>query len=392
MKRIHIILLCFLITGGLSSCQKTEDGRAPLFSDGTKPRAVTDVKVENVPGGAIITYKVPKDPSILYVQADYGINDRIKRQEKVSYYSDSIFVSGFAKEQPYTVVLSSVSRGEVKSDPVEILVNPLTPPYKSIAATLALSGTFSGVNISCQNPLEVEVGIGLIVDSAGRSSVVHTEWTDLQSINFNVRGFVPKLYKMGAYVIDKWGNTSDTTWTMVTPLFESLLNRNIMQNAKLPMDMSTLWGASKTLENVLTLSGSTASFYGGFGRITTIYLGQPTRLSRFKFHQTTDGGLYNFANLRVFEVWSSMAPGPTGALDDGTWTKLGTYEIIKPSGQVLGQNAQMDIDAANAGHSFDFPNPVVQANYIRIVTVDTWAVQNDNRLRIGTLFLWGDAN
>ncbi|SDE27137.1 DUF4959 domain-containing protein [Niabella drilacis] len=392
MKYLVFILMYALTVSGIASCRKSDDNRAPLFTSNTKPLPVTDVKVTNVAGGAIITYKLPKDPSILYVQADYVVNDKVKRQEKVSFYADTILVNGFAREDAYKITLRSVTESEIKSDPVEVQVNPLTPPYRSIAATIAMQDAFSGVNITCQNPEEAEVGIGLVVDTTGRPGLVYTEYTKAIPVNFSVRGFAPRPYRMGAYVVDRWGNISDTVWNTITPLYETLLNRNIMTNAKLPQDMATLWGASKTLEQVLTYTGATAGFYGGFGKMTTIYLGKPAKLSRFKFYQTTDGGLYNFANLKVFQVWASMNPGPTGALNDGTWTQLGTYEIIKPSGKVLGQNTQEDIDAANAGHSFDFPSPVVQAKYVRIVTVDTWAVENDNRLRIGTIYFWGDAD
>ena len=392
MRYIIFVLMSFLAISSMTACQKADDERSPLFSDGKKPLPVTDLKVKNVEGGAIITYKVPNDPSILYIQADYKINNQLQRQEKVSYFSDTIFVSGFAKEAEYKVTLYSVSSGEIKSEPVELIVKPMIPPYRSIASTLSIQATFSGVNVTCQNQTQAEVGVVVIVDTTGRAQTVYTEYTKMIPINFNVRGFPPKPYKVGAYVIDKWGNLSDTVWTTVTPLYETLLNRNIMTNAQLPKDMNSLYGASKTLEQVLALSGATASFYGGFGNMTTIYLGKAAKLSPFKFYQTTDGGLYNFVNLKTFEMWSSMAPGPTGALDDGTWTKLGSYEIIKPSGKVLGQNTQMDIDAANAGHSFDFPNPVVQAKYIRIVAFDVWNLPNANRLRIGTLYIWGDSN
>src|SRR5215831_9856499 len=129
MKYLFFILMSSIAIGGLYSCKKTDDERKPLFISDKKPMAITNVQVTNVEGAAIITYKLPEDPSILYVQADYAINDKTTRQAKVSYYSDTIRVNGFAKEGDYKVVLYSVSRSEVKSDPVEITVKPLTPVY-----------------------------------------------------------------------------------------------------------------------------------------------------------------------------------------------------------------------------------------------------------------------
>jgi hypothetical protein len=396
MKYLIFILMSSLAISGLNSCQKKDDERKPLFQSDKKPLPVTNVQVTNIEGGAVITYKLPEDPSILYVQADYMINDKVTRQEKVSYYSDSIRVSGFANASEYKVVLYSVSRSEVKSDSVAVTVNPLNPPYRTIAATLFLQDAFGGVNISCQNPTEAEVGIGLVVDS-GRIQHVQTKYTKLTDINYNVLGFQLKAYRMGAYVIDKWGNISDTVWKTITPMFETQLNRSLMQNGALPGDGTANPGWGANFNTMLTGTGVSASCYGVTGTAgnrprITVALGVTAKLSRFKFYQTTQGPttVFNNVNPKKFQVWASMNPNPNGALD-GTWTLLGTFDLIKPSGNpTLGTNSPEDVNAANDGHEYSFPLPAVTCKYVRIVCIDTWLAQNDTRLKMGAIYFYGD--
>jgi len=386
-----------LVITGFYSCQKKSDvEHTPLFQSDKKPLPIKNVQVKNIAGGAVITYDLPQDPSVLYVQADYMINNKVARQEKVSYYSDSLLVSGFATAGAYKVVLYSVSRSEVKSDSIAITVNPLIPPYRSIAATLFIQDAFGGVNISCQNPTEAEIGIGLVVDS-GIIQHVQTRYTKLADINFNVLGFQVKTYRMGAYVIDKWGNISDTVWKTITPMYETQLNRNIMQNGALPGDGvgNSSWGAN--FNTMLTQTAVSAVCYGvtstaGNRPMITVALGVTAKLSRFKFYQTTQGPttVYNNVNPKKFQVWASLSPNSNGALD-GTWTLLGTFDVIKPSGNpTLGTNSPEDVNASNSGHEYSFPLPAVPCKYIRIVGIDTWLAPNDTRLKMGAIYLYGD--
>ena len=348
----------------------------------------------NIEGAAVIKYKLPEDPSILYVQADYMINDKLARQEKVSYYSDSILVSGFANAGAHKVVLRSVSRSEVKSDSVSVTVNPLTPPYRTIATTLVMMDAFGGVNIKCQNQTGAEVGIGLVVDSAGRPELVYTEYTKAVAVEFNVRGFAVKSYRMGAYVIDRWGNVSDTTWKTIKPMYETELQRaGKITLANLPQDGTM--GNVTVFTDIINFTGSSTRYYsinkatGAPNPYLGLYLGVTAKLSRFKFYPRSDMQFTN-GTPRVFEVWVSMAPGSTGDLYDGTWTKLGRFEVIKPSGLPIGTNSTEDVNAANAGHEFVFPLPAVPCKYVRIVGIDTWKATPDANLKIGPIHFWGD--
>ncbi|RZJ59307.1 MAG: DUF4959 domain-containing protein, partial [Flavobacterium sp.] len=130
MKNINKwILLLLLVCIALHSCKKEESYNEPASTDMTKPSVVSNVKVQNFSGGANITYSLPNSNNILYVLAQYKINGMTTRETKSSYYSDTIVVEGFAKKQAYDVTLYTVSRANVKSDPLVVKVNPDTPPY-----------------------------------------------------------------------------------------------------------------------------------------------------------------------------------------------------------------------------------------------------------------------
>src|SRR5258708_25004031 len=168
MKNIrNNYILCSTAVGslaipGIFSCSKIDNYNGPVSTDKTKPGIVTNVRVVNFNGGAYIIYTLPNSPNLLYVQAEYKINDTKSRQTKSSYYSDTITVNGFANIQDYTVTLYSVSRADVKSDPVTVTVHPATPVYKLVRPTIVLSPDFGGVNIKAIDSFKKPVGIILI--------------------------------------------------------------------------------------------------------------------------------------------------------------------------------------------------------------------------------------
>src|SRR5258708_26943970 len=92
MEKIYkfICLSILAVTLALSQpgCKKTDGYNAVVSTDMTKPGPVTNVKIVNFNGGAYITYSLPHSKNILYVQANYQINDKINRQTKSSHYSD----------------------------------------------------------------------------------------------------------------------------------------------------------------------------------------------------------------------------------------------------------------------------------------------------------------
>src|SRR5258707_301530 len=121
IKNWRLLLMAGILLLQLS-CKKSDGYNQITSTDKTRPGPITNIKVTNFHGGAYITYTLPDSKNILYVQANYQINDKVVRQIKSSYYSDSIIVEGFAESKDYTVTLYTVSRAEVSSDSVVVTV------------------------------------------------------------------------------------------------------------------------------------------------------------------------------------------------------------------------------------------------------------------------------
>ena len=163
-KGFYILQLVavLLLTCLLHACKETEDFNITVSEDMTKPGQLTGVKVENLAGAAVISYNLPNSKNLLYVQAEYRINARTVRQSKASYYSDTIKVEGFEKSGSYEVTLYAVSRANVKSDPIQVVVQPGIPSYLTVYPTVQLQADFGGVNVVASNPTKKPVGVIVI--------------------------------------------------------------------------------------------------------------------------------------------------------------------------------------------------------------------------------------
>ncbi|MGO4292203.1 DUF4959 domain-containing protein [Chitinophaga sp. RAB17] len=384
MKKTLVILtpiLFILLCATIYSCQKqTGTNLDPIYKSDKKPPVVTNIHVINFAGGAWITYDIPADPEILYVQADYMVNKTTAQQAKVSYYTDTLKVAGFEKAGEYKVSLYAVSRSEVKSDPVTVTVNPLTPPYITVKSTLKILADFGGANIQFSNPMENEIAIVALVDTTGKPEYLYTNYTKDSSGNFSVRGFTAKERKFGAYVRDRWGNVSDTVWTNVQSMNEVELDRTKMKALFLSGDQQSCCGSNLDVPLSNPYKAGDHSFYGGRGvndstpaRIT-IDLGQPVTLSRFRYWMRSNGGAeFKNGTLRFFKVYGSLNPNPNGALDN-SWTQLGgVYELVKPSGLPYGQLNSADYEVVNNGAEFVLPLPAISIRYFRIVVLQNFS-------------------
>lgn len=370
-----------IMAAGLYSCQKqTGTNVEPIYKSDKKPPVVTNVQVNNFPGGALITYDIPADPEILYVQADYMINQKMHQQVKASYYTDTLKVLGFEKAGEYKVTLYAVSRSEVKSDPVEVTVHPQTPPYLTVKSSLQIVADFGGANIQFRNITGADIGVVTLVDTIGKPEYIYTNYTKDTSGNFSVRGFSAKERKFGAFVRDRWGNVSDTVWAKVTSMNEQELDRTKMKALVLPGDQIACCGSDLSVPLSNSYSAGDWAFYGvtspndSVPARVTVDFGRPVVLSRFRYWMRQNGGAeFRNGTLRFFKVYGSMNPNPNGALDN-TWTQIGgVYELVKPSGLPYGQLNSADYDVVNNGSEFIFPLPAVTMRYFRLVILQNFS-------------------
>ena len=66
------------------ACNEEPIGQQPI--DNVPPGPISNVKVENTPGGAILTYSLPQDEDLLYVKAVYSLKDGVMSEARSSLY------------------------------------------------------------------------------------------------------------------------------------------------------------------------------------------------------------------------------------------------------------------------------------------------------------------
>lgn len=384
-----IFLLPVLFLALLTACE--EGGRYvdPVSTDTSKPLPVSNVEVHNFNGGAHITYTLPTSENLLYVQAEYKINDVKTRQVKSSYYSDTVTVRGFAQSQDYDVTLWAVSRANVKSDPIVVKVHPDTPPYLMIRPTLEISPDFGGLNILARNPLEETVGIVVITyDSVTQQQeIVDQLYTATDSINHSVRGFRDIPRSFGVYITDEFGNVSDTLRQELTPLFEQVLDKQQFFAYKLPSDNEIAYGWDLPYLWDNKVDAYSAGWHtapgGPLPIVCTFGLGGNFQLSRFVLYERTAEFTYSHGNPRTFTLWGSSASSPQDAVLPltsevgavvGDWVNLANYKFPEPpSGLPPGATNAQDAAFVLAGINFNVPINSQPVKFVRLAVSETWS-------------------
>ena len=370
-----------------------EDVKGPMVTNSYIPPEVTNIKIENMPGGAKITYNVPENSDILYVIARFQSRKDTYREVKSSIYKNFIILEGLPDTREYPVYLHSVSRSEVRSPGVKTTINPLKPPIVSIFETLTIHATFGGVVVSFYNEYLNEYILHTLVKNR---EAVQEEWIEYdrlytQSLErvYAVRGLEALPTDFAFYFTDRWKNSSDTLEITLTPLYETICDKSLWKNVGLiddsdkgmflpDWDISNLWDEGSKFfyqhDNIYTVPNW-----------ITIDLGKKYTFSRMRVNQLTHHDTWKFGDgaPHIFEIWGTNAP----STDWEVWTLLGKFESIKPSGLPVGQFTEEDYAVNMAGEDFDFPPMADAFQYIRFKTLKTWG--NTRYVCFKELTLWG---
>lgn len=385
--KASIILVLSILALSFNACQKSDSYRDPESTGGGKPGVVTNVKVKNYNGAAVITYDLPGDKDLLYVEADYTIRNGVSRQIKSSYFFDTVRLEGFHKSQDYTVTLRAVNRSTVQSDPVTIIVHPDTPYYQLISKSLKLNNDYGGMNVQAKNTAQSAVAINtLTIDPVtNKFAIADEHYTNLATINYSLRGYKPQPTKFGVYVSDRFGNISDTTVMTITPSFEEILDKTKFFNYSMASDAFIGYGG--VIPNIY--DGNTTEDNGANAWQTTIGTSQKLMQCTFGI-----GGSYKLThflmyfrgygnnNPKDFTVYGSNVSNPGDAVTPGgaapgtqygDWVSLGSFRVPDPpSGLPQGQTNAGDQAYVNNGIDFSVPNNTTPVKYVRIVVKDTW--------------------
>lgn len=391
MKKL--ILYCHLILGiVLLSCDEEPRGQQPIHHN--PPGPVSEVTVENIPGGAKITYNVPVDEDFLYVKAIYTLKDGIKSEHRSSLYNNYLTIEGFGSTDAQEVELVAVDRYRNESSPVKVTVNPLTPPVLTIGESLDLVADFGGVHAYWTNPTRADVGVTILIKDHNDEFVpLETFYSSMVDGDGAARGLDVEETEFGLYVQDRWENRSETKYFTLTPIFEDMFDKNKFQAIELPGDAPKGpggWELQKIWDGVKGENGYSSQ--GGMGvwpQSITFDLGIVAQISRITLYQRTggdDGYIFAEGNPRLFQIYGSETLDMTGNWD--SWTLLMDCESIKPSGLPFGMKNNEDIERAKSGENFvNSPlNPKVR--YLRILVTQTWS--GGDNFQISELDIWGD--
>lgn len=395
MNRI-INHLVFVVTAMalLTSCGKEVENE-PVSTDKTAPAVVTNVQVENRPGKAKITYKVPVDKNLLYVKAEFTTTTGKPSESKASYYVDSLIVDGFADTLEHEIKLYSVSRSGTQSEPVVVKIKPLEAPIFAVLRSLQAVNAFGGFNLIASNPTGGDISLIVLSKNVFKEYEANNNWsvfTNEKNILAKIRGMDTVTTRIGFLVMDRWGNRTDTVYKEVTPIYEVQLSPSNFKAVVLPGDAPQVNNGAKlefAWDNRLGWPNTsfTDQTRGGSGpHIITFDLGVTAKLSRVWIRPYPEQGnkYYFLTTMKRFEIWAATNPSTTGALDN-TWTLLGSYEVIKPSGLPYGTDNALDQATASAGFNWDIDLNAPKVKFLRVRCLENFVggtSQSINELKV----------
>lgn len=384
MKKFELLFMLYMLLVAISACK--QDVHVPIPNDGTTPKPISNPIVQNLAGGALISYTLPDDANLLYVRAEFDYKG-VKMDVKSSFFKKTIVLEGFADTLIHSVNLYAVSRGEKASTPVTVQIKPLAAPIQNVFRTLSVKEGFGGFAVKFVNPSLGNVMIGVLqFDPILKEwSQIDAYYTNLALAEFSTRGLDSTQQLFGFFAKDRWNNKTDTLKLILKPIYEVKLDgtKFVDMRTKLPIPQNTPLPVSGLgLKDMVDYSSSYPVKNLFDGNISTMFhtrqaydqpswlpvdLGKTYRLSRYKLWQRTSTFLFNHGNPHEWEMWGTNTP-----LIASSWVKL-THEImIKPSGFPAGTNSNDDVNAGNLGQEYLFPVDVSPVRYIGWKNLDSW--------------------
>ncbi|MGV8136694.1 MAG: DUF4959 domain-containing protein [Mangrovibacterium sp.] len=372
------IIYFWIILVGLASCQEEERGQ--YATDDVPPGKVKDVRVVNVPGGAIITYTIPSDDDLLYVKVLYTMPDGSTDERESSVYSNELRIEGLARAKKQTVKLICGDRSGNESEPVLQEIEPLDSPIYSILESVQMSNDFGGIKTTWENPTGQDVILTFYVQDTLSNQMVELQsaYTNSKAGKFNIRGYPPKEQVFGLLVRDRYENKTEMISGTFLPRFEEQIDPSKFSKWNppgIPYSEIGGWGIANIWNGLLADNGFSFPTTNRLPNSATFDMGQTALINRIKWYQRMSSSqAWAGYNTSKFQLWGS----PTSSVTDdfATWIYLGEYDLVatKPSGSPLGTVTQEDTDFAAVGIDLQVEvNNNVPVRYIRIHFMETFS-------------------
>jgi hypothetical protein len=398
MKKHQIYIYLVLAALLLNSCKEEPIGQYP--TDSVPPKTVTDVEIENIPGGAKLLYQLPNEEDLLYVQALYDLPNGKQGTTKTSVFSNSMLIKGFGKSQKRTVKLISVDRSKNESQAVNIEVEPLDSPIYGIIDSLTVQESFGGFKLTWPNFFKEDIVLGVLKkdETTGEFNYIENFYSSEVYAQKAVRGLDSTSATFGLFVRDVFDNHTDTLILNLKPFYEEEIPKSGFVGLRLAAryklhgyggGMDRMWDGITNVDNNIYYIQNGNEILPYF----TFDMGVTAKLSRFKMWQRVN---YMFAlhNPKLFEWYGTN--DATVAADAETldwennpaWIKIMDGESNKPSGLEAGAPLTQEDDAyGRAGEEFEFPLDAPAVRYLRFKLLSTWS--GSSGLCIGELTFWG---
>ncbi|MGV8093125.1 MAG: DUF5000 domain-containing lipoprotein [Mangrovibacterium sp.] len=443
----HIFGIAAAMVLLLYQCVAPEEWHDP--ADNIPPGPVSNVRVENINGGALIIYTLPNDNDVLGAKVVYNLTTGGELMEKYA-SNDTIMLEGYGDTNEYTATVYAVDKSGNVSSGILVKINPLMTPIVVMRQSLRINATFGGVQMTWDNALKKDMAVSLYMpDSTDNMVLYDTYFSRDEKGKVIFRGLESEETRFRIELRDRWNNSALPLDTTITPLFEMLLPGRQSGNdiwRQYGLDDGTFLdrgdirnhvGFSGTVNRIFRLvhngkrvnEGGQTYWHPGdhyamgdfipdasgplvFPIYFTVDMGRKAVYSRFNFLPRNRNPVYSADLPCDFEIWGSNDPKPLTPGDrmanlaywtewseaNGTdawkndWTKIATCKVILSSGESKYRDGIVlsaeDIDNyTNNGYNFDMDNTWDAFRYLRFVIYDTNT--SAKSMTIDEITFWG---
>jgi len=379
--KIVYYLLAFVIIVMANACE--EKKLEPIHKSLGQPGKVEILQQKAIPGGVVVTYRIPESEDILSVVAQYTLSNGRKYESEASYFENTLTIAGFNDHsREYTAQLFTINRAQERSEPVTITFRPDESALSKTARSMQITADWGGPRFTWKNvdqePLIFEF---FAPDDQGNFRIMRVLGSTLDSTNYALRGFAPKPQRFACVIRDYWDNVTDTIYPRggtLTPWLEEKADKSKMRVMGLSNDAGwNMWGSTPTY-----MLNDISNQFGEWEPIpasATFDLGVTLKLSRLVHFHRIGSDFPNpleRGNPKVYQIYGYYGSGvPSTSGNWAEWTLIMEHEEMCPSsgGKTSSERTSEDMDFVREyGQTCEIPLSAEPTRYLRFRVMRTW--------------------